>query len=913
MQLKSKLIIGSIFLAIIPLGLAGSVILWVTNNEARNALEEQAKNQLIAIREMKKSQIEGYFQTIRDQLITFSNDRMIMEAMKAFPAAFKTFRDHIQATDQDLQQWTTQLGNYYLDDFSQEYRLRNPEQESQSLSFFKQLDSDSIALQYHYIQANPHPLGSKDGWNASTDSSTYSFLHSQYHPHIREFLKKFGFYDIFLVDLESGDIVYSVFKELDFSTSLINGPYANTGIGEVFRQAKAATTADMVSLNDFAPYPPSYEDPASFMASPIFDRDKKVGVLIFQMPIDRINAIMTNDAKWNSVGLGHSGETYLIGSDFMMRNQSRFLLEDKDTYLQAIRTTGIPPHMIKLIDAKNTSIGLQPVKTIGTQAALAGKTDFAIFPDYRNVPVLSAYAPLNIPGLHWGIMSEIDVREAFEPVSAMSDQIALSTIWITGSMVIFSVGLGWLFASKTTQPIHMLQTTIDSIVKNSHMHSRIEVHTQDEVGTLARSYNALLDRLQRVNGQMEGASQNVANLASTVMSLVGPMCTSVNRQSHDATTVASSTAEMSSMVTQVASNAQSAALLTKEADSEATKVGEVATQTSIGMTNLAEIVGDSQRKVVSLVEHSEKIGAVTKMIEEITEQTNLLALNAAIEAARAGEQGRGFAVVADEVRKLAERTTKSTKEITGMIYAMQEETRLAVGVMEKGTQEATNAMGLANRSSDSLNVIIRSINQVTDQMAQIAAATEEQSVTTEQIRGSIDGVAATSQENEASLGMVTRATMRLWGYAVAVQWAAAQEAGTLTTEPELSLARVGLDPGFLDHLYQTFLNSHSTIANLLGSLDREKRKSLMLTEIAALLQYGRGEEKGKAVLDLVGLNHSWVGLEPSMHQYWVDSLFKALNKFDPRWSPELEKIWRHYLKNGLHYLLTQTMVKRVQA
>ncbi|MEX0828712.1 MAG: hypothetical protein WD032_00545, partial [Nitrospirales bacterium] len=111
-------------------------------------------------------------------------------------------------------------------------------------------------------------------------------------------LGKIGFY------LDSGDIVYTVFKELDYSTSLINGPYAETGIGRVFQEANASDNSQAVSLVDFAPYPPSYEDSASFIASPIFDGSTKVGVLIFQMPIDRINAIMTNQGYWKRVGLG---------------------------------------------------------------------------------------------------------------------------------------------------------------------------------------------------------------------------------------------------------------------------------------------------------------------------------------------------------------------------------------------------------------------------------------------------------------------------------------------------------------------------------------------------------------------------------------------------------------------------------
>ncbi|MEX2494424.1 MAG: hypothetical protein WD425_22010 [Nitrospirales bacterium] len=198
-------------------------------------------------------------------------------------------------------------------------------------------------------------------------------------------------------------------------------------------------------------------------------------------------------------------------------------------------------------------------------------------------------------------------------------------------------------------------------------------------------------------------------------------------------------------------------------------------------------------------------------------------------------------------------------------------------------------------------------------MSQIAGATEEQATTTEKIKGNIEAVANASQQNEASLGMVTRATMRLWGYAVAVQWVAAQEAGALTTEPELSLARVGLDPDFLEHLYENFVMSHRSISDMLSPFDCEKRKALMLTELVALLQFGRGEKNGKLVLGLVGVNHAWLGMEPSMYQYWSDSLLNALKRFDQKWSPELEKIWTDSLRSGLEYLSTQTMAMKTKA
>ena len=152
--------------------------------------------------------------------------------------------------------------------------------------------------------------------NAS-DFSAYSKRHAEIHPIVRSYLEKFGYYDIFLVDHQTGHIVYSVFKELDFATSLKDGPYSNTNFARVFKKAARASQKDFVVLEDYEEYTPSYEAPASFIASPIFNGDKKVGVAIFQMPLDRINKLMTQRE-----GLGQTEETYLIGPDKLMRSDS---------------------------------------------------------------------------------------------------------------------------------------------------------------------------------------------------------------------------------------------------------------------------------------------------------------------------------------------------------------------------------------------------------------------------------------------------------------------------------------------------------------------------------------------------------------------------------------------------------------
>ena len=157
--------------------------------------------------------------------------------------------------------------------------------------------------------------------------------------------------------------------------------YANSGIGEAFRAVYKKTNADAVVLTDFSSYKPSYEAPAAFIASPIIKNDKNIGVLIFQMPIERINNVMTSHENWAAVGLGQSGETYSVGEDLTMRSQSRFLIEDKVSYLQALRISGTDQSVLDKIKSKNTSITLQTDDSESARRAIAGESGSHIIND----------------------------------------------------------------------------------------------------------------------------------------------------------------------------------------------------------------------------------------------------------------------------------------------------------------------------------------------------------------------------------------------------------------------------------------------------------------------------------------------------------------------------------------------------
>lgn len=301
------------------------------------------------------------------------------------------------------------MKRYYDGDFSKKYQERNPDLKTiQPGQILSQLNLNGLALQNTFIADNPAPLGEKDSLTAVNNGSQYSTYHKKYHPYFRDFLQRFGFYDIFLVDAD-GVVVYSVYKELDYATSLKNGPYADSGLARAYKAAITATDDNFYTIEDFTVYTPSYEDVAGFMATPIYENGTKIGAFIFQMPIEQINKIMTFDAGWVKAGLGTSGETYLVGPDMLARSESRFFIQDKASYIKALKASGeIDDKTANLIDTRASTLGLKSIKTKGSKAAIAGEEGYGVFPNYRNVSVLSAYSPIDIAGLHWAILAEIN-------------------------------------------------------------------------------------------------------------------------------------------------------------------------------------------------------------------------------------------------------------------------------------------------------------------------------------------------------------------------------------------------------------------------------------------------------------------------------------------------------------------------
>ena len=289
-----------------------------------------------------------------------------------------------------------------------------------------------------------------------------------------------------------------------------------------------------------------------------------------------------------------------------------------------------------------------------------------------------------------------------------------------------------------TRSIGQMSSMMDGIAHGEgDLTQRLTVTSGDELGHLAKGFNLFLSKLHGLISDVARTTGQVSLAARQMTATASQIAGGTERVASQAESVSTAGEEMTATSISIAQNCGIVADRSRNASTAARAGAAVVEETVLGMGRIAERVRESAHTVASLGARSDQIGTIIGTIEDIADQTNLLALNAAIEAARAGEQGRGFAVVADEVRALAERTTKATREIGDMIKSIQSETRTAVGVMEEGVTEAEKGTSEAAKSGEALKDILDQINGVTAQVDLITVAAEEQTATTSEISKNI--------------------------------------------------------------------------------------------------------------------------------------------------------------------------------
>jgi len=338
---------------------------------------------------------------------------------------------------------------------------------------------------------------------------------------------------------------------------------------------------------------------------------------------------------------------------------------------------------------------------------------------------------------------------------AAADAAVEQTTWETAgiSLAIFVVGLSlvWLLLRHVLiAPIKHLQSVMERVERESDLDLTVRLESRDELGSVAGSFNRMMGRFRGIVRELAGSAEHLTDSAEQMAALGEDTQRRVSRQQAETEQVATAIHEMSTTIQEVARSAVEAAQAAHEANSQVDGGKTVVEETVRSITSLTEEVNSASTVIRQLKEDSGNIGAVLNVIRGVAEQTNLLALNAAIEAARAGEQGRGFAVVADEVRTLASRTQSSTKDIQDLIGRLQASAESAVAAMEQGTSRAQASVEQAGHAGEALEAIRGAVVTINDMNTHIASAAEEQSAVAEEIHRNVTTISELGRETAGS-------------------------------------------------------------------------------------------------------------------------------------------------------------------
>lgn len=643
---------------------------FITYSKSHDVFLEATKEKLIAVQSSRINALNAYLKSVEQDLQNLSNTEYVMKALESF----QTEWNNLSAANK------TQY------------------------------------LQRAYIVDNPNPIGSKEKLDFAADGSGYSNMHKEYHALFRTFLNENGYYDIFLIDLD-GNVVYTVFKELDFASNLISGEYKDTDLAKVFQASKSNLSADKQSFFDFKPYAPSHGAPASFISQSLMNPNGTLaGVLVFQLPINRINEVMQV-----ATGLGETGEAYIVGDDYLMRSDSRF--SEESTILKT-KVTG-----------ETVDKGLQ------------GENGIEIINDYRNIPVFSAYGYLDFKETRWVILTEMDVAEVMKPINEIKYYAILATLIV---IIIISI-ISYFISLSISNPIIRIVKVMNELAKSNFDIEISGLNRMDEIGKMALAVQVFKEngiQNQRFKNEQVQMFDTLKNTSESLTASSGQLNTSsqqlaagAEETTRQASSVASTTEEAERNVQAVASSSEEMTASIKEISKNVQEANEV---TSRAVTMARE----TNATITKLGDSSKEIGKVVKVITSIATQTNLLALNATIEAARAGEAGKGFAVVANEVKELAKQTAKATEEISAQIEAIQKDTGTSVAAIKE------------------IGDIIGNISEIT---TSIASAIEEQAATTNEISRNIQEVAMGSRDIASNIAGVAESAKDTGNGAMSIQ------------------------------------------------------------------------------------------------------------------------------------------------
>ncbi len=547
---------------------------------------------------------------------------------------------------------------------------------------------------------------------------TASVEYRELRAHIDEMFEPFvdsgAFHDIALISLEHGQVMYSTAGQADLGTNLKSGPLRSSSLAAAWTQARGASG---LILTDMAFYEPSGER-SMFLAIPVLSaQGAPRAVLAAQIGSDELHSLLSG-----TIDLGETGEVYLVGEDRKLRSKLRH-------------------------GGQGSADGA--IESEAVELAFDHEDGVANVVDHQGVPVLAAYSHLGLDDLlgtpfEWAIIAEISHGEALAEVRTLSLWLLISNVVV----LVLALTAAFFVARGIADPIRLVTQRAVAVAEGDLSGELVASRRSDEVGQLSRTFVTMVTNLREQTQDLLDGVNVIAASSAQISATSSQLATS-------AAETASAVAETTVTIEEVKQTTQ---LSTEKARAVSDTAGQTVVTAQQGsravdrtverMDSIRQQMETVAESVVRLSEQSQAIGEIISAVDDLAEQSNLLAVNAAIEAAKAGEHGKGFAVVAQEVKSLAEQSKQATAHVRTILNDIQKATSVAVMATEQGNKAVEAGVEQSSEAGEAITVLGDGIHEASQAASQIAASAQQQFVGVEQVTEAMEGIKVAAEQNE---------------------------------------------------------------------------------------------------------------------------------------------------------------------